>query len=102
MRPGRRGWWQRDSGDADEADEADEAEEVPLDEGSEDFIEPPESTQIITELDVLYGDQRPFFGFERVKNGPVLKKEAQKHESVDLVFRRGNPRKLSACPSFRC
>lgn len=85
-RPGRRGWWQWDSGD-------NEADEVSMDSLAEDRVESPSSTEIITELDILYGEQRPFFGFERVKNGPILKQVAGKHESVDLVFRRGNPRK---------
>lgn len=62
-------------------------------------MEEPESkvtAEIITELDVLYGEQRPFFGFERLKNGPVVAKDAQKHELVDLVYRRGNPRESTA------
>ena len=49
---------------------------------------------IITELDVVYGDDDPFFGFERVQGGRVTDAKAGKWESVDLAFRRGNPGKL--------
>ncbi|OXG80415.1 hypothetical protein C345_05305 [Cryptococcus neoformans A2-102-5] len=46
----------------------------------------------INEIDVLYGDDDPFFGFERVQGGPVLKEEKGKWETVDITVRRGNPR----------
>ena len=46
---------------------------------------------VITELDILYGDDEPFFGFERIDGGQVLKAEAGKWESVDITYRRGNP-----------
>jgi len=49
---------------------------------------------IITELDVLYGQGRPSWDFQRVKNGPVVEAVARKHESVDIVVRRGNPGEL--------
>ena len=45
----------------------------------------------ITELDVVYGDAEPFFGFERVEGGKVLEASEGKWESVDIAFRRGNP-----------
>lgn len=45
----------------------------------------------ITELDVVYGDDEAFFGFERVEGGPVTERKADRWESVDLAFRRGNP-----------
>ncbi|WVQ98259.1 hypothetical protein IAU59_005382 [Kwoniella sp. CBS 9459] len=45
----------------------------------------------ITEIDILYGDNDPFFGFERIKGGKVTPAKAGKWESVDVVFRRGNP-----------
>lgn len=89
----RGNWWQWDS--SDDVEETEVPEEV--------HAEEPESQvtpEIITELDVLYGEQQPFFGFERVKNGPVVRKDAQKHESVDLVFRRGNPRKCAESHDF--
>jgi hypothetical protein len=47
--------------------------------------------EIITEIDVLYGQGRPSWDFQRVKNGPVVEAVAKKHESVDIVVRRGNP-----------
>lgn len=59
---------------------------------SEEPTQDKEPSEIITELDILYGSARPFFGFERTKNGPILTTDPQKHESVDLVYRRGNPR----------
>lgn len=45
----------------------------------------------ITELSVLYGDDVPFFGFERVPGGKVTESNSKSWESVDLVYRRGNP-----------
>lgn len=45
----------------------------------------------INEIDVTYGDDDPFFGFERVPGGPVLKEEKGKWETVDITIRRGNP-----------
>lgn len=55
--------------------------------------------EIITEIDVLYGDGPPFFGFHRVGNGPLLDSKgagsesstSHKWDSVDLVYRKGNP-----------
>jgi hypothetical protein len=51
--------------------------------------------QIITELDIVYGDAEPFFGFQRVQGGKVLDEKAGKWESVDLAYRRGNPSEWS-------
>jgi hypothetical protein len=51
--------------------------------------------QIITELDIVYGDAEPFFGFQRVQGGKVLDEKAGKWESVDLAYRRGNPSESS-------
>lgn len=45
----------------------------------------------INEIDVTYGDDDPFFSFERVPGGPVLKEEKGKWETVDITLRRGNP-----------
>lgn len=47
-------------------------------------------SNIITELDIVYGDDEPFFGFERVQGGRVLEAKEKKWESVDLAFRRGS------------
>ena len=44
---------------------------------------------VITELDVLFGDDNPFFGFERVPGGPVVKAEGDRWETVDVTYRRG-------------
>ena len=49
------------------------------------------STHFITELDIVFGDDEPFFGFERVQGGKVLEAKAGKWESVDLAYRRGSP-----------
>jgi len=54
-----------------------------------------EAEGIITELDIVYGDAEPFFGFQRVQGGKILDEKAGKWESVDLAYRRGNPGKLS-------
>jgi len=47
--------------------------------------------ETITELDVIYGGDEPFFGFERVEGGLVTEAKEDRWESVDLAFRRGNP-----------
>jgi hypothetical protein len=54
-----------------------------------------EAEGIITELDIVYGDAEPFFGFQRVQGGKILDEKAGKWESVDLAYRRGNPGKLA-------
>ncbi|WWD21674.1 hypothetical protein CI109_106160 [Kwoniella shandongensis] len=50
-----------------------------------------ESDDIITEIDVVYGDDDPFYGFERIKGGKVTEAKAKKWESVDVAFRKGTP-----------
>lgn len=47
--------------------------------------------ELITELDVIYGDDEPFYGFQRVQGGKVLEAKEGKWESVDITYRRGNP-----------
>jgi len=47
--------------------------------------------EIITEIDIVYGDDEPFFGFRRVNGGKVLDAKPGKWDSVDLAYRRGNP-----------
>ena len=47
----------------------------------------------ITELDVVYGDDEAFFGFERVEGGPVMEGTKGRWESVDLASRSENPGK---------
>lgn len=48
-------------------------------------------SEIVTEIDVVYGDADPFFGFDRVTGGKVLDAKPGKWDSVDLAVRRGNP-----------
>lgn len=55
-------------------------------------------SQYLTEMDVVYGDDEPFYGFERVQGGKVLDALDKKWESVDLAFRRGMYGKLSELP----
>ncbi|KAL7419143.1 Phosphatase dcr2 [Cryptotrichosporon argae] len=50
-----------------------------------------DDADIITELDVVYGEDAPFFGFTRVEGGPVTDRKEGRWESVDVAFRRGNP-----------
>ncbi|WVW78226.1 hypothetical protein I302_100178 [Kwoniella bestiolae CBS 10118] len=45
----------------------------------------------ITEVDIIYGDDDPFFGFERVQGGKITESKAGKWESVGMAVRRGNP-----------
>lgn len=47
--------------------------------------------EVITELDVVYGDDEPFYGFQRIQGGKVLEAKEGKWESVDIAYRRGNP-----------
>lgn len=47
--------------------------------------------QIVTELDIVYGDAEPFYEFTRVMGGKVLDEKPGKWESVDLAYRKGNP-----------
>lgn len=97
VREGRSNWWQWDS-ESDDSNEDSDSDSALSDETT--MSDDQSSKEIITELDILYGEQQPFFGFERVKNGPVLPKDSgnkgKVKESVDLVFRRGNPRKSSS------
>lgn len=51
--------------------------------------------QLITEIDVTYGDDRPWYGFERLER-PVTSSDASKHlESVWLTVRKGVKRTYS-------
>ena len=45
----------------------------------------------ITELDVIYGDDEPFFGFQRIQGGVVTEAKQDRWQSVDLAYRTGNP-----------
>lgn len=46
---------------------------------------------VITEIDILYGDDEPFYGFQRIQGGNVLDAKDGKWESVDITYKRGNP-----------
>ncbi|ORX34309.1 Metallo-dependent phosphatase-like protein [Kockovaella imperatae] len=43
----------------------------------------------VTEIDVIYGDADPFYGYHRVVGGKVTEAKAKRWESVDLAVRRG-------------
>ncbi|WVQ69479.1 uncharacterized protein L199_007698 [Kwoniella botswanensis] len=64
--------------------------------GSVEPIQSGESNKVeygdyITEVDVIYGDDEPFFGFERIQGGKITESKKDKWESVGLAVRRGNP-----------
>jgi hypothetical protein len=46
--------------------------------------------ETITEVDVIYGDDEPFLGFERVEGGKVVEAKEGKWESVGLAYKRGS------------
>ncbi|WWC86702.1 uncharacterized protein L201_001579 [Kwoniella dendrophila CBS 6074] len=45
----------------------------------------------ITEIDIIYGDSQPFFGFERIKGKPITISKKGRWESVGIAVRKGNP-----------
>nr|XP_019008286.1 uncharacterized protein I206_06841 [Kwoniella pini CBS 10737]OCF47067.1 hypothetical protein I206_06841 [Kwoniella pini CBS 10737] len=45
----------------------------------------------ITEVDIVYGDDEPFFGFERIGGDKVMEGKKGRWESVDIAIRKGNP-----------
>lgn len=45
--------------------------------------------KVITELDVLYGDGEPWWGFEKLR--PLVLEKTKRHERVGLVVRYGVP-----------
>jgi hypothetical protein len=48
-----------------------------------------EQEEVVTDLDVVFGDDDPFYGFERVIGGPVVAAEGDRWESVDIAYKRG-------------
>lgn len=50
-----------------------------------------DDADIITELSVHYGDEDPFFGYHRIEGGKVNPGKDGRWDSVDIVYRRGNP-----------
>lgn len=55
-----------------------------------------EKQQIITEIDVLYGEDRPWYGFEKVEP-PVTSPKVDMIEGVYVTYRRGVKRKYDRC-----
>ena len=53
--------------------------------------------KLITELDVTYGDDRPWYGFERLERPVAEGVQSRPLESVWLTIRKGVKRKS---PSF--
>lgn len=54
-----------------------------------------ERSELITEIDVTYGDDRPWYGFERLERPVATKDEKSKLESVWLTVRKGVKRMYS-------
>jgi hypothetical protein len=82
----------RDSGEWSQWDTVLEEEEEPVGHSpSTANVHADDDDEIITEIDVLFGDNRPFWSFERVTNGPVVQRKEGKWETVDIVVRKGNP-----------
>lgn len=55
--------------------------------------------ELITELDVTYGDDRPWYGFEKLYP-PIQSTQEGRIESVSLTYRRGVRRKFYLHPPF--
>lgn len=54
-----------------------------------DHLSPREDRkEIITEIDLLYGEGPPFFGFERAVGDLIMKSEGHRWEQVSLTYRR--------------
>ena len=53
--------------------------------------------KLITELDVTYGDDVPWYGFERLERPIATSNEGKKLESVWLTVRRGVKRACTRC-----
>jgi len=51
-----------------------------------------EKANLITEVDVLFGEDRPWYGFEKVEP-PVTPENEGKVDSVYVTYRRGVKRK---------
>lgn len=56
--------------------------------------------KLVTEIDVTYGDDRPWYGFERLERPVAVKDEAKSLEPVWLTVRRGVKRELVAYTQF--
>lgn len=51
--------------------------------------------ELVTEIDVLFGEDRPWYGFERVEGPAFQGQEGAAEQSVWLTYRRGVKRKHS-------
>lgn len=49
---------------------------------------------LVTEIDVLFGDDIPWYGFERVNGAALEGKEGAVEQSVWLTYRRGVKRRF--------
>jgi len=58
-----------------------------------------EKNDIITEIDVLFGQDRPWYGFDKLEP-PVISMEEGRHSSVYVTYRKGIKRK--SCTVNRC
>ena len=56
-------------------------------------MSPEEKDDIITEIDVLFGQDRPWYGFEKLEP-PVTPAEDGRISSVSVTFRKGVKRKF--------
>ncbi|ODO07841.1 hypothetical protein I350_03420 [Cryptococcus amylolentus CBS 6273] len=74
------GDWKRHQGRQDDTESEDQQDLVDWSYG--DFI---------NEIDIIYGDDDPFFAFKRVTGGPVMRAEQGRWDSVDIALRKGNP-----------
>lgn len=55
-------------------------------------------SELITEIDVTYGDDEPWYGFEKLDKPVAPKDDAKSLESVWLTVRKGVKRaSLAAC-----
>ena len=51
------------------------------------------SNKLITEIDITYGDDRPWYGFEKLDRPAATKDESKGWENVWLTVRKGVKRK---------
>ena len=58
------------------------------------YLSADEKSNLITEIDVLFGDDRPWYGFERI-SPPTTEAVEGRYESAWLTLRRGSKGKLS-------
>jgi hypothetical protein len=53
--------------------------------------------QLITEIDVLYGSNVPWYGFKEL-SPPTTEEQEKRLEKVTLLYRKGVPRGLHLSP----